>query len=76
MHWAHWAINQAAGTDIVYAAAQPAGPIVEAARSEGLIVITAGKGDVVRLVPPLIITDEDVDLCIAILSRVIQETMP
>ena len=55
---------------------QPAAAVVEAARQEGLIVITAGKGDCVRMVPPLIITDDDVDTCVAILSRVINDKMP
>lgn len=54
---------------------QPAGPVVEAARQEGLIVITAGKGDCVRMVPPLIITEEDVDTCIDILTRVINDKL-
>ena len=45
--------------------------MVEKAREQGLIVITAGKGDVVRLVPPLIITDADVDTAVGILSSVI-----
>lgn len=34
---------------------QMAGPLVTAARDRGVIVITAGKGDIVRLVPPLIV---------------------
>ena len=50
---------------------QPGGGVVTAARDEGLIVITAGAGDVVRLVPPLTITNDDVDLCISILSGVL-----
>ena len=50
---------------------QPAGGVVTAARDEGLIVITAGAGDVVRLVPPLTITNDDVDLCVSILSGVL-----
>lgn len=54
---------------------QAAGPVIEAARNEGLIVITAGKGDCVRMVPPLIITEDDVDTCVDILSRVINEKM-
>jgi hypothetical protein len=33
----------------------PAGPLVAAARERGVIVITAGKGDIVRLVPPLVV---------------------
>lgn len=36
-------------------AQQMAGPLVAAARDRGIIVITAGKGDIVRLVPPLIV---------------------
>ena len=49
----------------------PAGPVVEAARADGLLVITAGKGNVVRMVPPLTVTEAEVDeaveaLCTAI----------
>lgn len=32
---------------------QMAAPICQTARDMGLIAITAGKGDVIRLVPPL-----------------------
>jgi hypothetical protein len=55
--------------------AQAAGGVVEAARERGLIVITAGKGDVVRLVPPLIITDDDVDAAVSILADVLNTTL-
>lgn len=48
-----------------------AGDVVKKAREQGLIVITAGKGDVVRLVPPLIITEGDVDIAVSILSEII-----
>ena len=51
--------------------AQPAGGVCERARDAGLIVITAGKGDVVRLVPPLIVSDADVDQAVEILSGAI-----
>lgn len=54
---------------------QPGGGVVTAARDEGLIVITAGAGDVVRLVPPLTITNDDVDLCVSILSGVLNSLM-
>ena len=54
---------------------QPGGGVVTAARDEGLIVITAGAGDVVRLVPPLTITNDDVDLCVKILSGVLNSLM-
>eukprot|EP00850_Spirogloea_muscicola_P011977 SM000076S21798 [mRNA] locus=s76:307670:309281:+ [translate_table: standard] len=47
----------------------PAGPLVDAARTAGLLVITAGKGDVVRLAPPLVVTDAEVDEAVDILAR-------
>jgi acetylornithine aminotransferase len=53
-----------------------AGPVVEAARKEGLLIITAGKGDVVRLVPPLVITDEEIERCCSMLAKVLLEAAP
>jgi acetylornithine aminotransferase len=38
-----------------------ASPIVDACRNSGLLVLTAGKGNVVRLVPPLIITEQEIE---------------
>ena len=46
-----------------------------AALEAGLIVITAGKGDVVRMVPPLIVTKEDVQKCVDILAEVIPQAL-
>lgn len=40
---------------------QAAGPVCTVARDMGLIAITAGAGDVIRLVPPLIVTEADID---------------
>ncbi len=54
---------------------QLAGPVCEVARELGLIVITAGAGDVVRLVPPLSITQDDVEQCIQLLSKAIAEAV-
>lgn len=51
----------------------PAGPITDIARDMGLLCITAGKGDVIRLVPPLIITEADVDKCCQILGEAIKK---
>jgi acetylornithine aminotransferase len=48
-----------------------AGKAVDAARAEGLIIITAGKGDVVRLVPPLVITEDEIDEAVARLAAVL-----
>ena len=39
---------------------QMAGPVVDIARDMGVLAITAGKGDIVRLVPPLVLTDADI----------------
>ena len=38
-----------------------AGPVVDLARDLGVLAITAGKGDIVRLVPPLVLNDADID---------------
>ncbi|RVW24709.1 Acetylornithine aminotransferase, mitochondrial [Vitis vinifera] len=45
-----------------------ASPLVDACREAGLLVLTAGKGNVVRLVPPLIITEEELELAAEVLS--------
>ncbi|KAI4370598.1 hypothetical protein MLD38_018935 [Melastoma candidum] len=45
-----------------------ASPLVEACRNKGLLILTAGKGDVVRLVPPLIISEQELDQAVDILS--------
>ncbi|GAB4817549.1 hypothetical protein N2152v2_004595 [Parachlorella kessleri] len=54
---------------------QMAGKLVEAARDRGVIVITAGKGDIVRLVPPLVVTEEDIDKCCALLGELAREVL-
>jgi acetylornithine aminotransferase len=38
---------------------------------EGLLVITAGAGDVLRLLPPLVVTAEEVDRAIVIIAEAI-----
>ena len=52
-----------------------AGKLVETARDRGVIVITAGKGDIVRLVPPLVVTEEEIDSCCALLGQVAREVL-
>lgn len=54
---------------------QPASDLCKKCWDAGLIVITAGKGDVVRLVPPLVVSDEDIDLCIEMLSSIVKEVL-
>ncbi|XP_057966916.1 acetylornithine aminotransferase, mitochondrial-like [Malania oleifera] len=36
-----------------------ASPLVDACRNSGLLILTAGKGNIVRLVPPLIISEQE-----------------
>lgn len=51
---------------------RPAGGVVDAARAKGLLVLTAGAGDVVRLVPPLTLTAAEVDEGVGVLADVIK----
>lgn len=48
-----------------------ASPLVDACRDSGLLVLTAGKGNVVRLVPPLIITEQELEQAADILCQAI-----
>ncbi|CAG9465060.1 unnamed protein product [Pedinophyceae sp. YPF-701] len=52
---------------------QAAGPVVLRAREKGLLAITAGAGDVVRLVPPLILSEAEASRGAAILAEAIEE---
>lgn len=54
----------------------PAGDVVNAARDEGLLIITAGSGDVVRLVPPLTVSREEIKSCCDIFGKVLSSVMP
>lgn len=54
----------------------PAADIVSACLEKGLLLITAGVGDVVRLVPPLVVSREEIDVAVGILSGVVNEKMP
>lgn len=46
-----------------------ASPLVKAALENGLLVLTAGKGNVVRLVPPLVISEQEIRHGVNILSE-------
>ena len=41
----------------------------QACRNKGLLIITAGKGDIIRLAPPLVVSAGEVDAAIAILKE-------
>ena len=51
---------------------KPVGPVISKALEKGLILINAGT-DIIRFVPPLVITKEHVDEMIAILSSCLNE---
>jgi acetylornithine aminotransferase len=44
---------------------------LQACRNKGLLVITAGKGDILRLVPPLVVSAAEVEEAIVILRDAI-----
>lgn len=48
----------------------PVAPVVTAARERGLLVCSAGP-DVVRLIPPLVVSDEEIDRAVEILGEVV-----
>ncbi|URD79083.1 Acetylornithine aminotransferase [Musa troglodytarum] len=45
-----------------------ASPLVDACRDASLLVLTAGKGNVVRLVPPLVVSEEELEQAAVVLS--------
>ncbi|KAL2936615.1 Acetylornithine aminotransferase mitochondrial [Bienertia sinuspersici] len=47
----------------------PVGPLVDACRNSGLLILTAGKGNVVRLVPPLTISEQELEAGAEILQK-------
>ncbi len=49
---------------------RPVGPVVEACREEGLLVLSAGP-DVLRLTPPLVVAEEEVAQALSIIERVL-----
>ena len=46
---------------------KPAGTVVGACRAKGLLVLTAGAGDVMRILPPLVVTEEEIQQAVAII---------
>jgi predicted acetylornithine/succinylornithine family transaminase len=54
------------------ALAKPPGAVIDACRERGVLVISAG-GDVLRLAPPLVITEDEIDHGLAILREVLLE---
>lgn len=52
----------------------PVGPVINKALEKGLLLINAGT-DIIRFVPPLVITEKDVDQMIGILTESIDEVL-
>ncbi|MDX8402633.1 MAG: acetylornithine transaminase [Mariprofundaceae bacterium] len=50
-----------------------AAPIIEAARTEGLLLLSAGP-NVVRLLPPLNVRDEEIDAALSMLAAAMEKT--
>ncbi|MCU0483604.1 MAG: acetylornithine/succinylornithine family transaminase [Chloroflexi bacterium] len=50
---------------------RPAGPVVDACRERGLLILTAGP-DVLRLLPPLVVSGAEVDEALAILGEALR----
>ena len=49
---------------------RPVGPVVDACRGEGLLVLSAGP-DVLRLTPPLVVTANEVDEALTTIAQVL-----
>jgi acetylornithine/N-succinyldiaminopimelate aminotransferase len=49
---------------------RPVGPVVDACRAEGLLVLSAGP-DVLRLTPPLVVRRDEVDEALSIIGKVL-----
>jgi acetylornithine/N-succinyldiaminopimelate aminotransferase len=69
--WKHPIVVEVRGVGLMIGAVVSVPPdrIKELAISRGLLVLTAGS-DVVRLLPPLVITDEEIDRGLALLKEV------
>jgi acetylornithine aminotransferase len=47
-------------------------PVVDACREEGLLVLTAGAPPALRLLPPLVVSEAEVEQALAILGDVLR----
>jgi 4-aminobutyrate aminotransferase-like enzyme len=50
----------------------PAGDVVTKLRAEGLLALTAGE-NVLRILPPLVVTDAEIDTGVEIMHKVARE---
>ena len=54
---------------------RPAGPIVDACRDRGLLILTAGE-KILRADPPLIVDEGDADRAVAIVGDALRQAKP
>jgi acetylornithine aminotransferase len=52
-----------------------AGPIVDACRDRGLLILTAGE-KILRMTPPLIVDEGDADRAVAIVGDALRQSKP
>jgi acetylornithine/N-succinyldiaminopimelate aminotransferase len=66
-------VSEVRGRGLMLAAVldREAGPVVDACRELGLLVLTAGT-DVLRLLPPLVVTEDEVDEALDVLARALR----
>lgn len=72
----HSSIVQVRGRGLIWGVQcdRPVKPVIDAALAKGLILINAGP-EVIRLIPPLIIDEADVDLALSILHQAFAEAI-
>jgi acetylornithine aminotransferase len=65
-------VREVRGRGLLVAAVldREAGPVVDACRELGLLTLTAGS-DVLRLLPPLVVTEAEVDEALGVLREVL-----
>ncbi|MDD3981121.1 MAG: aminotransferase class III-fold pyridoxal phosphate-dependent enzyme, partial [Spirochaetales bacterium] len=68
--WKNPLVKQVRGMGLMIGAAVsiPPGEVVSACRDKGLLVLTAGD-DTVRMLPPLVISDEEIDCGLVVLKN-------
>jgi predicted acetylornithine/succinylornithine family transaminase len=66
-------VEEARGAGLLVGARldRPAGPVVDRCREDGLLVLTAGS-DVLRFLPPLVVSESEVDRALATVARALE----
>jgi len=72
----HNSITEVRGRGLIWGVQcdRPVKPVLDAALGQGLLLINAGP-NVVRLIPPLVVDEADVDMALAVLDQAFAEAM-